>query len=60
MKKNLILTLLALTGSVVMEAQTHARLDSSRVEQLAEVVVSGVRTQKNAPYAVANIKKKEL
>ena len=60
MKKNLILTLLALTGSVVMEAQTHARLDSSRVEQLAEVLVSGVRTQKNAPYAVANIKKKEL
>ena len=34
--------------------------DTASVEQLQEVVVSGVRAQKNAPYAVANILKKEL
>ena len=34
--------------------------DSTRMEDLQEVVVSGVRVQKDAPYAVANIKKKEL
>ena len=34
--------------------------DSLRMEKLQEVVVSGVRTQKNAPYAVSNIKKEEL
>ena len=34
--------------------------DSTRMEDLQEVVVQGVRTQKDAPYAVANIGKKEL
>ncbi len=34
--------------------------DSTRVEQLAEVVVKGVKAQQNAPFAVTNIKKKEL
>ena len=34
--------------------------DSLRMEDLQEVVVSGVRAQKNAPFAVANIDKKEL
>ena len=32
----------------------------AQVEALNEIVVKGVRTQKNAPFAVANIKKKEL
>ena len=40
----------------VVSAQT----DSVRLEQMQEVVVSGVRVQKDAPYAVANIKKQEL
>ena len=31
-----------------------------RVEHLQEVVVKGVRAQKNAPYAIANIKKEQL
>ena len=35
-------------------------LDSLRLEQLQEVVVKGVRAQKDAPFAIANIKKKEL
>lgn len=34
--------------------------DSLRLEQLQEVVVKGVHVQKNAPFAVANIKKAEL
>jgi iron complex outermembrane receptor protein len=37
-----------------------ALYDSTQVEQLQEVVVQGVRAQKNAPYAIANIKKTEL
>ena len=35
-------------------------LDSLRLEHLQEVVVKGVRAQKDAPFAIANIKKKEL
>lgn len=35
-------------------------LDSTRFELLNEVVVSGVRVQKNAPFAVSNINKVEL
>ena len=34
--------------------------DTARYEALNEVVVSGVRVQKNAPFAVTNIKKVEL
>ena len=34
--------------------------DTARYETLNEVVVSGVRVQKNAPFAVTNIKKVEL
>ena len=34
--------------------------DSLKMEKLQEVVVSGVRTQKNAPYATTNIKRQEL
>jgi len=42
-------------------AQNRAALyDSTQVEALQEVVVKGVRTQKNAPYAVSNLKKQQL
>jgi iron complex outermembrane receptor protein len=34
--------------------------DSLKIHQLNEVIVSGVRVQKNAPFAVTNIKKAEL
>ena len=37
-----------------------ALYDSTQVEALQEVVVKGVRAQKNAPYAVANLKKAQL
>ena len=50
--------LLFSTASVM--AQDRVIYDSARVEKLQEVVVSGVRAQRNAPYAVANIRKKEL
>lgn len=35
-------------------------VDSLRVEELNEVVVKGVKAQKDAPFAVANIKKQQL
>ena len=35
-------------------------VDTLRMEKLQEVTVSGVRTQKDAPYAVSNIKKQEV
>ena len=51
----------ALVCAAGANAQNKAALyDSTQVEALNEIVVKGVRTQKNAPFAVANIKKKEL
>ena len=51
----------ALVCAAGANAQRKAALyDSTQVEALNEIVVKGVRTQKNAPFAVANIKKKEL
>ena len=38
----------------------QATIDTVKVHQLNEVVVKGVRAAKEAPYAVANIKKSEL
>ena len=50
-----------LVGATQANAQNKAALyDSTQVEQLQEVVVQGVRAQKNAPYAITNIKKTEL
>ncbi len=61
MKKMLIVAAALLAGEAVGVAQNTAALyDSTQVEKLQEVVVSGVRTQKNAPYAVTNIKKSQL
>ncbi len=60
MKKNLLM-MAALTSVAVANAQKNAaRYDSTRVEKLQEIVVSGVRAQKNAPFAITNIKKSEL
>ena len=58
--KRFVLGMAALVCASV-NAQNHVALyDSTQVEQLQEVVVKGVRAQKNAPYAVANIKKQRL
>ena len=60
MKKNLLL-MAALMGVATTHAQKHtARYDSTKVEKLQEIVVNGVRAQKNAPFAVTNIKKSQL
>ena len=63
MKKKLflVMTAVALMMTVNVNAQNKKALyDSTQVEQLQEVVVKGVRAQKNAPFAVTNIKKAEL
>ncbi len=44
--------------SATATAQTE--MDTAKVHQLNDVVVSGIRVAKNAPYAVANINKAEL
>ena len=41
-------------------AVANSPLDTAKVERLQEVVVNGVRAQKNAPYAISNIKKQQL
>lgn len=47
--------------STVMTVQAEdVKYDSTKVEQLQEVVVKGVRAQRNAPYAITNINKKAL
>lgn len=59
--KRFIFGTAALACAVSMNAQNKAALyDSTQVEALSEIVVKGVRAQKNAPFAVANIKKQEL
>lgn len=42
------------------QALAEQNADSVSIHQLNEVVVKAVRAQKNAPFAVANIKKNEL
>ena len=59
--KRLIFGMTALVCAASVNAQNKAALyDSTQVEQLQEVVVRGVRAQKNAPFAIANIKKDKL
>ena len=59
--KKIVLLAVATVLTASMDAQNRAALyDSTQVEKLSEVVVNGVRAQKNAPYAISNIKKKEL
>ncbi len=48
--------ILSLSGVSAANAQN----DSTLVEELSESLVTGVRAQKNAPFAVANVNKEEL
>ena len=41
-------------------AMAQANVDTTKVHQLQDGVVSGIRAAKNAPYAVANIQRAEL
>ena len=56
-KQTLLIALATMLSTFSVNAQSN---DTLRVETLNEVVVSGVRVQKNAPFAVTNIKKVEL
>ena len=59
--KRFFLGMAALVCAAGSNAQNKAALyDSTQVEALSEIVVKGVRAQKNAPFAIANIKKKDL
>ena len=60
MKKKIVMAALLGMSVMAVDAANEADGDSLRMEQLQEVVVKGVWVQKNAPYAVANIKKDEL
>ncbi|MBQ3877563.1 MAG: TonB-dependent receptor [Prevotella sp.] len=64
MKKTLLLvaaaTALNVHGQQTVQNRVEPQQDSLKMERLQEVVVSGVRTQKNAPYATTNIKRQEL
>ena len=51
---------LALVGAIPAQAQAQSVSDSLKQATLQEVVVKGVRAQHDAPFAVANIGKKEL
>lgn len=62
--KRIFLSIAAFIVAANVKAQnvdfTDFLNDTVRYETLQEVVVSGVRVQKNAPFAVTNIKKTEL
>lgn len=51
---------LALVGAIPAQAQAQSVGDSLKQATLQEVVVKGVRAQHDAPFAVANIGKKNL
>ncbi len=58
MRGFLFLSAVAVCASQSLWAQSLP--DSTQVEMLEEAVVSGVRDQKNAPYAVANVDRSSL
>ena len=60
MKKVMFLALLTIAVKTGAQEEDKVVYDSTKVEQLQELVVKGVRTQKNAPFATSIIKKKEL
>ena len=57
-KQTLLLTLATMLAMNLHGQSTNQ--DTIKVLNLDEVVVSGVRVQKNAPFAVTNIQKVEL
>ena len=63
MKKKALIPAMLFAVVTSLYAQVNvsqSQVDSLHLSHLNEVVVSGVRTQKNAPYAVTNIKYKDL
>ena len=61
MKREFLFVTIASMSAFCAVAQDSAETDTVAFsEQLQEVVVSGVRAQQNAPYAVSNIRKQQL
>ena len=58
--KKIVLMAIAAVIAAEAGAQQSWHYDSAKVEKLSEVVVKGIRAQKNAPYAVSNLKKEQL
>ena len=58
--KRLFICIAAFLFAANVNAQNEIIFDTTNFEMLQEVVVSGVRVQKNAPFAVTNLKKTEL
>ena len=59
--KRIFICVAALFFAANVKAQNETlTIDTTQFELLQEVVVSGVKVQKNAPFAVTNIKKNEL
>ena len=61
MKKHFVYAALAALGLAMAVLPAAAQEpDSTQVEQLQETVVNAVRAAKDAPFAVANIRRAEL
>ena len=58
MRKIFVLAAVAALTAQAKPVDENVVYDSTKVEQLQEVVVKGVRAQKNAPFATTNIRKK--
>ena len=50
----------ALAAMTPQALDAKIQADTTKAEVLTEAIVSGVRAQKNAPYAVANVGRKAL
>ena len=60
MKQIMSIALMSACGLSAQTVTAQNAIDTVKVQQVAEVVVKGVRATKNAPFAVANINKSEL
>ena len=58
--KRIFICVAALFFAANVNAQNENVIDTTNLQMLQEVVVSGVKVQKNAPFAVSNIKRNEL
>ena len=58
--KRIFICIAAFFFAANVKAQNEIVIDTTSYEMLQEVVVNGVKVQKNAPFAVTNIKKNEL
>ena len=60
MKHYMSIALMSTCGLAAQTVTAQNAIDTVKVQQVAEVVVKGVRATKNAPFAVANINKSEF